>query len=292
MNIEERPLVFDCAGDTLLGVLTVPEASTTDVGVLTVVGGPQYRAGSHRQFVLSARALAAGGVPVLRFDYRGMGDSSGAARSFEDVTDDIAAAIDAMQRALPGVRRVVLSGLCDGASAALMYWHATRDPRVCGFSLMNPWVRSEAGLVRAQVTHYYARRLREREFWLKLLSGKVALGALGEAFGKVRTMLGHGRPRAETATAGTPAAASYQQRMAGAWRQGPGPVLVVLSGRDLTAAEFLQHAASDPAWAGALTARGVTRHDLPDADHTLSAIAHRAHADQLALAWLADALPS
>jgi alpha/beta superfamily hydrolase len=48
--------------------------------VLVIVGGPQYRAGSHRQFTLLARSLAEQGFAVLRFDYRGMGDSTGAMR--------------------------------------------------------------------------------------------------------------------------------------------------------------------------------------------------------------------
>ena len=39
--------------------------------MVIVVGGPQYRAGSHRQFTLLARHIAAAGYPVLRFDARG-----------------------------------------------------------------------------------------------------------------------------------------------------------------------------------------------------------------------------
>src|SRR5690349_24048098 len=57
-------------------------------GVLLVVGGPQYRVGSHRQFALLCRRLAGRGVPALRFDYRGMGDADGAARTFESVRSE------------------------------------------------------------------------------------------------------------------------------------------------------------------------------------------------------------
>jgi alpha-beta hydrolase superfamily lysophospholipase len=81
-----------------------------------------------------------------RFDVRGMGDSEGAARSFESIERDIGAAVDCLQRRMPGTERVVLWGLCDGASAALLYWHTTQDVRVSGLSLLNPWVRSEASL--------------------------------------------------------------------------------------------------------------------------------------------------
>ncbi|MBK9363224.1 MAG: hypothetical protein IPM99_20030 [Rubrivivax sp.] len=96
----ERPLTFEAAGDTLLGVVH-DGAAGTDVGVVIVVGGPQVRTGSHRQFVHTARHLAALGVTTLRFDVRGMGDSTGDLRSFEALGDDIGAAIDALLRARP-----------------------------------------------------------------------------------------------------------------------------------------------------------------------------------------------
>jgi hypothetical protein len=66
---EERALAFPCGEDWLYGVLSLPQQPNPR-GVLVIVGGPQYRAGSHRQFTLLARSLAAGGTPVMRFDYR------------------------------------------------------------------------------------------------------------------------------------------------------------------------------------------------------------------------------
>lgn len=107
MNPGEHALTFDCAGAALQGVLACP-ARPAATGVLIVVGGPQYRAGSHRQFVLLARRLATAGYAVLRFDVRGMGDSEGEAGGFEALSDDIAAAADALQAACPSVRRIVL----------------------------------------------------------------------------------------------------------------------------------------------------------------------------------------
>ena len=80
-GIMEVPLTFDCLGDTLIGILH-KGASDASTGVLMVVGGRQYRAGAHRQFVKLARYLACHGIPVLRFDVRGMGDSEGDVRHF------------------------------------------------------------------------------------------------------------------------------------------------------------------------------------------------------------------
>lgn len=96
MDVRERPVLFECNGCRLVGI--IHGAGSGDTGVLVIVGGPQYRVGSHRQFLLLARYLAANNVPVMRFDYRGMGDSEGDIRSFESIDDDIRAAIDAFSK--------------------------------------------------------------------------------------------------------------------------------------------------------------------------------------------------
>ena len=49
MTIARHPVAFACGQDWLLGVVTRPEKPHSR-GVVIVVGGPQYRAGSHRQF--------------------------------------------------------------------------------------------------------------------------------------------------------------------------------------------------------------------------------------------------
>ncbi len=75
---------------------------------------------SHRVFVSFARELAARGYAVLRFDFRGEGDSD---RTFEhsDLTTrlaDTAAAIDELKRQVPELRHVTLVGLRLGATIA------------------------------------------------------------------------------------------------------------------------------------------------------------------------------
>ncbi|MCC8999300.1 MAG: hydrolase 1, exosortase A system-associated, partial [Candidatus Contendobacter sp.] len=136
---QESPLIFECEGAHLLGVLHSGTLGATR-GVLIVVGGPQYRVGSHRQFVLLARDLAQAGVPALRFDYRGMGDAEGEFAGFERIDADIAAAVDVFFTQVPGLQDVVIWGLCDAASAALFY--AWLDPRIAGLVLLNPWLRT------------------------------------------------------------------------------------------------------------------------------------------------------
>ncbi len=269
----ETALTFDCDGQTLVGVVAAPRVATAAaVGVVIVVGGPQYRAGSHRHFTRLARDLAAAGWPTLRFDLRGMGDSSGELRQFDDASADIGAAIDALQRAQPGVRQVVLWGLCDGASAALLYLDERADQRVRGLCLANPWVRSVHSVASMQVKHYYTQRLLEPGFWLKLARGGVGLGAL-RGFGRaLRAMLGGASAGAGGNPAATAAgrAADFRTRMARALVAFDAPVLLSLSGDDYIAKEFLLHIAADRQWQQALASRSVQRLDLPGADHTFS----------------------
>ncbi len=283
MTYRELSSSFDCDGHALVGIVSVP-AAPRSTGVVIVVGGPQYRAGSHRQFVLLARAIVACGFAVLRFDYRGMGDSDGAQRNFEQIDGDIAAAMAALRRDVPTVERIVLWGLCDGASAALMYWQATRDPVVAGLCLANPWLRSAAGQARTQVKHYYTQRLRERAFWTKLLSGKVAWSALTGLASSLRKLVSNPPETKSTLSCGTSMA--YGIRMAEGWRQFPGPVLLLLSGRDFTAKEFTDTADRDPAWRGALAMPKVQRQEFPEADHTFSDLRQCRDVEARTCAWL------
>ena len=281
----DTALSFACEGEQLFGVLSQPTdaARLSGVGVVVVVGGPQYRAGSHRQFVQLARALAGQGHAVLRFDVRGMGDSSGAQRNFEQVNEDVGTAIAALQRHVPAVRQVVLLGLCDGASAALLYLHATADPQVRGLCLLNTWVRSEASLARTHVKHYYLQRLMRREFWLKLLSGHVALGAVWGLARNIGLARGAGMK-----------ASSFQQRMAAALGGFSGPVLLLLSENDYTAKEFVEYTRNDAEWKALLARPQLKWHELPGADHTLSDAAAKARAQRIIEGWLCDgfALPA
>lgn len=271
--MNEQVVTMRAGGDALLGVLHLPQ-EPCDVAVVVVVGGPQYRVGSHRQFLRLARTLAARGHAVLRFDVRGMGDSEGAPRGFEALRDDIGEAIDTVVQQ-SGARRVVLWGLCDGASASLLYCHDVRDARLAGLCLVNPWVRTDATQARTQVRHYYRQRLAQPAFWRKLLSGRVALSAVT---GLWRSLARSWSPPVE--------APAYTTRMARAWMAFEGELLLLLSGDDYTAREFLECTASDPAWAGTLARPRLARHTCDRADHTCSDPAAHRWLEQHTLDWL------
>lgn len=279
----EQAFAIPVDGDCLVGILHLPASQVVgaqQTGVVIVVGGPQYRAGSHRQFVQLARHLASAGHAVLRFDVRGMGDSTGAMRDFEHIGDDIGAAIDELARRQPQVQHVVLWGLCDGASAALLYLHERTDPRVQGLCLLNPWVRSEASLARTQVKHYYAQRLMQREFWLKLMRGQVAGAALRGLWNSLRAASGGLDDGAESQP--------FQTRMAQAWHHFAGRILLVLSGRDYTAREFREVVAAHPAWQGALDKPLVQLLAADAADHTFSDSEEARSLERSTAAWLRE----
>ena len=272
MTLTEQAVTFGCAGETLIGILALPESleQRSATGIVVVVGGPQYRAGSHRQFTLLARAVAAAGYPVLRFDYRGMGDSTGAHRDFESVNEDMDAAIGAMLQYQQSVTRVILWGLCDGASAALLYLHATRDSRVYAVCIANPWVRSEMSLARAHMKHYYLQRVRQLEFWRKAFGGQVTGRAVSELWRNLVTSFARSDRTADGVFVKADRAVPFQRRMAEAAAEFAGDLLVVTSGRDLTAKEFQDIVRDDSMWQLAFAKPTCVRLEFPDADHTFS----------------------
>ncbi len=279
VNYREEVVQFEHAGDALIGILGRPDELRSSTGVLVIVGGPQYRVGSHRQFVLLTRRLARSGYCVLRFDYRGMGDSAGEMRPFDAVDGDIGAAIDALMRACPDLRSVCLWGLCDAASAAMMY--APADGRVAGLALLNPWIRSEATIARTYLRHYYTERLVSREFWKKLFSQSFspiasARSLAGNFFRALRRS--DGKPSGER----TP----FQARMLRGLERFRGPVLLMLSGRDLTAQEFVSVTEADARWRRTLQPDRLKRWELPQADHTFSSQEWRAAVENETLDWL------
>ena len=265
--VNEVPVSITCQGAEIIGVLHTPIPLPL-VGVVVVVGGPQYRVGSHRQFVLLGRDLASRGAAVLRFDCRGMGDSDGDFPGFERIEPDIAAAVDFLLRSFDSIQHVVLWGLCDSTFAICE--HARRNPRISGIVMLNPWVRSETGHAKAQLRHYYLRRLFEREFFHKVLKGELdalasiseLLASMGRALGVLKRNPTEREPREPNG--------SLVERMGDNLRQYRGLILLIISGRDLTAREFDAAARRSRAWRMILGDQRLTRRELAEADHTFS----------------------
>ncbi len=280
MNFSELAIVFPCAGDELLGIIALPELPSK-TGVLIVVGGPQYRVGSHRQFLLLSRALAIAGYPAMRFDHSGMGDSTGVLENFETSNKSISAAIEAFQEKCPNVVNVVLWGLCDAASASLLYLDATHDSRIAGIVLLNPWVRSDATLARTHIKHYYGQRLLQVEFWRKVLTGKLGVG---QALGGLITSFMRARLTTDSTNVGV--ILPFQKRMMRALKEFQGQVLLILSGDDFTAKEFLESIWNDPVGATVLESSSLRRVDIAGADHTFSSAEWRQSVEVTTIGWI------
>ena len=297
----EKALLIPIDSDMIVAVLHGSE-QVAETGVLLVVGGPQTRVGSHRQFVLLARSLASQGIPVLRFDYRGMGDSTGDQHDFEQIDSDIRVAIERFFEESPQMKKVVIWGLCDAASAALFYAH--QDERVQGLVLLNPWARSEAGAAKAYLKHYYLQRITSGDFWKKVLGGQFKPGqSLSSLFEMLKKGMGlsssdavpvnaeaqvgeidEGRVVSDASKGALEKAQPFIERMRDGFEQFQHPVLLIISGNDLTASEFLDCVASDRRWRKLLKRKQVIRKTLEVADHTFS---KRQWRDQVA-DWTAD----
>jgi len=285
MNNQERALSFFCGSEQLIGILHSPE-QVCGTGLLIVVGGPQYRVGSHRQFVLLARFLAEHGIPVFRFDYRAMGDSDGEAVDFENVNQDIAAAMDCFLKEMPGLEKLVIWGLCDAASAALFYGY--QDARVSGLILLNPWVRTDVSIAKTYLKSYYRQRLFSAEFWKKIFVGKLnvrqSIDSLVQLIKKSRSTE---KSTANKTTAGIDKNMSLPDRMACGLRLFEKPVFIILSGNnDYVADEFRHLIGESEQWQALMSRHDIEKKEFPEANHTFSKREWRNQVEQWTLQWV------
>jgi exosortase A-associated hydrolase 1 len=171
---------FNCAGETLVGTYDDASGAT---GLLIVSGGNEIRSGAHRGMALLAQNLAARGIPVFRYDRRGIGDSTGANGGFLTSAPDIAAAAAAF-RAEAAIERMVGFGNCDAATALALFG---ADAGIDRLILANPWVIEERGDLppAAAIRARYTEKLRSPREWLRLARGDVDLRKLAGGLRKL-----------------------------------------------------------------------------------------------------------
>lgn len=280
---EEEALVFTCDGATLLGVLHHGASDATVAVVTIVAGGPQYRGGVGRQLVFLGRELASRGIPVLRFDHRGMGDSDGEFRGFEDMASDLDAALQALRSRLPTVTAIVLWGGCDAASAAFINAH--RFPSVVAIAAANPWITDERMAQRVQQQHFRSR-LSEWSFWKKVITLQYnPLHYLGPLWRKIAPSTG------DTSTGATPdrSAAepgSFVDRMREGLARFDGQLYLLMSGRSLISRQFDELLAHDARWRDSVNARLAVRHEIAEADQTFSGVAAGQEMRDTLVSWV------
>lgn len=117
--MQEDAFFLDLNGDRLFACLHRP-ATPSGRGVVLCAPLGEEMLWSRRVFVTFARELAARGHSVLRFDYRGEGDSGRWFQESDLATriQDTAFAVDSLRRLSPGITEVTLAGLRLGATIA------------------------------------------------------------------------------------------------------------------------------------------------------------------------------
>ncbi len=171
--IREEAVLFG-AETQLVGVVTDPDAARSrpsKPAVILLNAGLLHRVGPNRIYVKLARALAARGFVVLRFDFSNIGDSPPRPDGLPFVQSTIRETQAAMDflGAARGRGRFLLMGNCAGANHALRV--AGDEPRVVGLGLVDvyAWPTPVYDLYR------YARRLRRPASWWNLLTGQSQL---------------------------------------------------------------------------------------------------------------------
>lgn len=243
---------FACAGETLVGTFDAAPGST---GLLIVSGGEEVRHGAHRGMAILAAALAARGIPVFRFDRRGVGDSSGhsdTSEAYATMNADLVAAAAEFRALAPQVETLVGMGNCDGAMALALFH---RNAGIDRLILTNPWVGDEADALppASAIRAHYAQRLRDPATWLRALKGGVDFTKFFRGLQKTS-----GKQRKEM----DPLAAKLATAL------GDTPRTVLLARRDNTAARFIE--------AFPTPAPAETRIELDSASHSFARVEEKA----------------
>jgi len=137
-----KPVTFRSEGQQIIGVLHTPDGlkdGEKAPGIVMFHGFTGNRTEAHRLFVHVAKSLSKEGFIVLRFDFRGSGDSDG---EFEDMTlpGEVCDAAEALtflmeQRNVDGDRVGVLGLSMGGRVAAIL---ASKDRKVKFAILYSP----------------------------------------------------------------------------------------------------------------------------------------------------------
>jgi pimeloyl-ACP methyl ester carboxylesterase len=263
MSVTISPVVFENrAGCRLMGILHRPAEVTRDVAVLLLSPGIKSRVAPHRMYNKLADALAEIGLPVLRFDFYGLGDSEGelSEELLADVygsiqsgrySDDTRAGIDWITREL-GVRRVIVGGLCGGAITGLLA--AEGDDRVAGLLALGLPVILDGSAVDATVhmttgqlsslREKYLAKLTSPSAWLRLLTLQTDFRLLARSIraSSKRKPSAPAQPTtAQAPASGADGASNLNPRFPGAFArllERSRPMLLVFSGADRLYWEF------------------------------------------------------
>jgi dienelactone hydrolase len=294
ITIRETAIVRSTPTGDLFGILAAPESPRpTPVAAVFLNAGAVRRIGPNRIWVEASRRWARRGVPTLRIDLDGIGDSDGDAGRYRDVgqfyaRDELADQIRILTDELlarTGAERVILAGLCAGG-----YWAfrgADRDPRVVAAYLLNPGALEwQTDLVRRRDARRL-RRLADPIWWRRLVRGQVRLARIRSVAAAAVSEGIHGRVGAAAPSSPGDADRAEAAPAAIVGRlDARGTTVVMAFSNDEALHDELER---DGFLAGVAALPNVRLETLPGRDHTLRPmVAQRAVHDLLDRALLAD----
>lgn len=257
-----------CESDMLAATL---DGGSGPTALLMVSGGNEIRSGAHSGMARLAQYLAQQGFPVLRYDRRGIGDSTGENKGFLESGTDIKAAVTFLRQEQPELKSVIAFGNCDAATALALFGP---DAGIDGYILANPWViepsdepaGDEPTMSAAAIRSRYWDRIRNPRTFLDLLSGKIDFAKLLKGLKRASRTEDTGR-----------LALRLRDALSGTDKD----VRILLAKRDTTARAFLA------AWNGTDFAQArsnsvIRLQSLDSASHSF--------ADEAARDWLSEKL--
>ena len=162
--MSEKASIFGSESN-LLGILNLPqERHAKGLGVILMNAGMLSRTGPNRLNVKIARRLAELGIPSIRIDFSGLGDSAYASETAEldlQRSRELGAAMDLLGKEAQ-VNRFVLIGICSGGWDALMT--ADKDRRVVGLTNLEG--------IGLRNSRYVWRRMMDPGKWWRTLTGR------------------------------------------------------------------------------------------------------------------------
>ena len=173
-------------GELLYCILEEPPGGAAGYAAVLLAPGIKTRVGPHRLYRKLAQEFLSRGIPVLRVDFHGLGDSEGELpeHRLDEIyrqvqlgrhVDDVRTALNWLESDY-GIRRCLVGGLCGGALTGLLA--AKEDARVAGlyaiglpvaldgFAAAEHMTRGELQYERLRYLH----KLMRPSSWLRLLS--------------------------------------------------------------------------------------------------------------------------
>jgi pimeloyl-ACP methyl ester carboxylesterase len=134
----ETPVFCPVGKDRIFGIFTAPVVEPVGTAVVFLAGGGQLPSPHRNRFAVRlSRRLASEGYHGMRFDYRGVGESTGSPR-VDRLDEPSVADLEGVAQWIQtqGVTRLVLVGSCFGARTALA-WAARKPAVVQGLVLLS-----------------------------------------------------------------------------------------------------------------------------------------------------------